>query len=490
MRTNYNFSWRRAGGIQTSILSITPPSSGTYYTGNTLTFTVLFSDIVTVTGTPYIDLTFTTYGNTNARALYVSGTGTNTLTFNYTVQNFDFSEGIAAVSPIVLNGGTISGSLNFTPPNMTGVIIYAYPTVNWSNYDTTDDKAAVTFTSQVLTVNNDYIKMVTIDERRFLLVYSDTASDISARIGSLDSSGNITFGAEQVIISSITVSSLSLALLDSTHAIVGYEESSTCKAVVFTFSGVTVGTVGTPITVEAIDVQHDAIVGMSATEAMIAYRDVVNGDGRITYLTISGTTITKQNTLLYATQDVNDIEVRALSSTRVLLVTAHTGGVEIEGKLLNVVANTPNVLSTLTILNDAITADTIGIGVVNSTKAIVSYTDSFNNITYAIAVTATADVLAKGTRVTIRNAVTNEMSIAIPDSTHAVISMNRYNTDYATIVIGISGTTLTAGTLYTTATPSYGATNTAVVQPYIPFAFMDQSDSQKGKVIVLSSEVV
>lgn len=356
---------------------------------------------------------------------------------------------------------------------------------DWSTYDSSNDKSPVTFTSQVLTVLNDYIKMVAIDNNKFLVVYVDSSSDISARIGALNSSGDITFGSEQVIVGSITASSLSLALLDSTHAIIGYETGNVCKAIVFTFSGTTIGTIGTAVTVESIDVQHDAIVGMSSTEAMIAYRDVANGDGRITYLTISGTTITVQNTLLYNTQDINDVEVKALSSSRVLLVSAHTGGVEIEAKLLNVSSNTPNVLSTLTIKNAAITADTIGIGVVDSGKAVVSYTDSFNNKTYAVVVTSISDVLAKGTEIQISSTVANEMSIAIPDSGHAVVSINRYNTDYTNMVLSISGTTLTAGTAYTTSTTSYAAANASVGGNFVPFAFMDQSDSQKGKVRVL-----
>jgi hypothetical protein len=65
-----------------------PPGVGGYYAGTQFSFTVTYNEAVTVTGTPKIDFTFnecTVAGAQTKSAGYVSGSGTTTLRFNYTV---------------------------------------------------------------------------------------------------------------------------------------------------------------------------------------------------------------------------------------------------------------------------------------------------------------------------------------------------------------------------------------------------------------------
>lgn len=109
------------------ILAAAGPSSGNYTTGSTLGFAVTYDQAVTVTGTPYINVTI---GSNTREAAYVSGSGTTTLTFQYTTVAGDYvaSGGITMNAPIVLNGGTITSNsiasnLYFQPPSLTGVTI-------------------------------------------------------------------------------------------------------------------------------------------------------------------------------------------------------------------------------------------------------------------------------------------------------------------------------------------------------------------------------
>ncbi len=114
-------------GVAPAITSVSGPAAGTYIVGQHLDFTVLFSDVVAVTGTPRLQLTI---GSTTGFATYVSGSGSASLLFRYTVQSGDLdSDGIAVASPIDLNGGTIKDTngndavLSFTPPNTSGVLV-------------------------------------------------------------------------------------------------------------------------------------------------------------------------------------------------------------------------------------------------------------------------------------------------------------------------------------------------------------------------------
>ncbi|CAN5908548.1 hypothetical protein BH11VER1_BH11VER1_36940 [soil metagenome] len=81
-------------------------ADGVYLTGSIIPITVTFSEAVTVTGTPQLTLET---GTTDQVVNYASGSGTNTLSFNYTVQAGDVSGDLdyQSTSALTLNGGTI-----------------------------------------------------------------------------------------------------------------------------------------------------------------------------------------------------------------------------------------------------------------------------------------------------------------------------------------------------------------------------------------------
>jgi hypothetical protein len=89
-----------------AVTSVTVPADGTYIAAQDLDFTTTFSEAVFVTGTPRISLTLDDGGT--VYATYVSGSGTNTLTFRdvVAVGQQDLT-GITNVPVIDLNGGTI-----------------------------------------------------------------------------------------------------------------------------------------------------------------------------------------------------------------------------------------------------------------------------------------------------------------------------------------------------------------------------------------------
>ncbi len=81
-------------------------SAGAYKVGDTISIVVTFSQDVNVTGTPRLTLET---GATDRVVDYVSGSGSNTLTFIYTVQQGDLSSDLDYFSTgaLGLNGGTI-----------------------------------------------------------------------------------------------------------------------------------------------------------------------------------------------------------------------------------------------------------------------------------------------------------------------------------------------------------------------------------------------
>lgn len=114
--------------IAPQITSVAVPDNGSYKVGDSLTFTVRFSTTIEVIGTPSLPITI---GATSHEAVYTSGSGTNTLAFNYTIQASDSDpDGIVLTSPLDLNGGSIKSEsdatdagLTFTAPDTSAVLV-------------------------------------------------------------------------------------------------------------------------------------------------------------------------------------------------------------------------------------------------------------------------------------------------------------------------------------------------------------------------------
>lgn len=129
LRTPYDVSGIKINNSAPFVIDVTPHANGTYYEDETLDFNLQFSDQVDVTGIPRISLNV---GGSTVYADYSGGTGTDTLTFTYTVGGSDSDiDGLAMVSPIDLNSGSIDGvngaqlpaTLTYTAPDTSGVII-------------------------------------------------------------------------------------------------------------------------------------------------------------------------------------------------------------------------------------------------------------------------------------------------------------------------------------------------------------------------------
>jgi len=124
----------RIDAVAPKIQRVMPPSSGNYRTGQTLEFRVLFDEpvVVQTSGTirPYLLLRI---GSTSRRAVYSSGSGTNTLIFRYTIAASDRdTNGIQVNGTIYQPSGTrisdLAGNaaqVRFAPPSLVGLLVNA-----------------------------------------------------------------------------------------------------------------------------------------------------------------------------------------------------------------------------------------------------------------------------------------------------------------------------------------------------------------------------
>ncbi|TAH21410.1 MAG: T9SS C-terminal target domain-containing protein [Cytophagales bacterium] len=163
-----------------------PTANGTYGIGSNIDITVTFSENVTVTGTPQLTLGTTP---TNRVANYVSGSGTNTLTFRYTVQATDVSTDLdyASTTALALSGGTIKGTSIGTPN--AGLTL---PTVGGAgslgaNKDIVIDGARPTVTSIVR--QNPIVAAVTTNTVVYRVTFSEAVTGVGTNDFTLTGSG-------------------------------------------------------------------------------------------------------------------------------------------------------------------------------------------------------------------------------------------------------------------------------------------------------------
>jgi hypothetical protein len=112
-----------------TISSVSSPANNTYYINNTIDFIATFSRVVNVTGTR---LAFN-IGSSTEYATYLSGTGSTSITYRYTVKLYDEdTDGVVLASALDLNGGlvvdlsaNVLNPLTFTLPDTSGVLVNA-----------------------------------------------------------------------------------------------------------------------------------------------------------------------------------------------------------------------------------------------------------------------------------------------------------------------------------------------------------------------------
>lgn len=169
-------------------------TNGSYTAGEVIDIEVTFSKAVVVTGTPQLTINV---GSSYA-VDYLSGTGTATLTFRYTVQSGHTSADLdyASTSALALNGGTIkslakvNATLTLAAPGASGSLGNAKALVITSGagapaFDREDQRSA--FLSSGATDNITVATTIAVGKRAVLLIRTQTGIGVTSVS---DSAGN------------------------------------------------------------------------------------------------------------------------------------------------------------------------------------------------------------------------------------------------------------------------------------------------------------
>jgi Ca2+-binding RTX toxin-like protein len=199
--------------LNTVVPAFSLPPNGTYTTGQSLTFTVNFSEEVLVTGVPVLPLTI---GSTTRNATYSSGSGTTRLTFTYRIAAGDLdTNGITVGNGIALNGGTIkdvagnNSVLSVPVVNSAGILVDGVlPTIT----SFTASPSTGTFgVGSTIAITANFSEAVTLANGNLVLTLDNGATvNLTTINGTNTASGTYTVAAGQTS-SDLNVSSVALA---------------------------------------------------------------------------------------------------------------------------------------------------------------------------------------------------------------------------------------------------------------------------------------
>ena len=390
-----------------TISSVTVPADGYYKAGNTLTFTVNFDENVTVTGTPYLDVTI---GSTAVHANYTGGSGTSALTFVYTVQAGDNDMNGIALNSLLLNSGTIKDAAGNNATltlnsvgSTTGVLVNTViPTVTLS-------------TNAALRVNAPFTVTIVFSE----VVTGLTTGDFSvtnATLSNLQTTDNITY---TVLVTPVADGSVTIQLPANSAVNVGTNGNSATGTITRTYD--VTAPVITSVTVPAngyykagdvlnFAVNASEIINVNTTGGT-PYLTITIGVTPVqaTYVSGSGTSaLTFSYTVQPGDMDMNGITLNSLQLNGGTIRDVATNNANVT---LNNVGNTTSVfvntaIPTVTLSTAApalvnapftisVTFSEVVTGLTSSdftvTNATTGVPTTTNNITYTVLVTPVAD---------------------------------------------------------------------------------------------------
>ena len=230
-------------------------SNSSYKVGDVISIQVLFSEAVTVSGTPQLNLET---GATDRAVNYTSGSGTNTLTFSYTVQAGDTSADLTYVdtTSLVLNGGTIRDvALNNATLTLAAATSAGSLGANSAFIVDTSAPTAALTAGSITSADNASVTSSEVGSA-YLVNSAITVTNLASITGAADSSWN----SVSITTANTDTNLAATGLTPGTYRLYTVDAAGNLSAVSTNSVAVTLGATGTP------DLVFGSDLGSSSTD--------------------------------------------------------------------------------------------------------------------------------------------------------------------------------------------------------------------------------
>jgi hypothetical protein len=347
-------------------------------------------------------------------------------------------------SPVVFESAS-SDYVSVSSLDSTHVVI-GYQDVGNSYYGTaivgTISGSSISFGSAVAfsSVFAQDISVAALDSTHVVIGYNynnDPAYQGTAIVGTISGS-SISFGSAVVFSSAtiMTLPSISVASLDSTHVVIGYTGASGYgRGIVGTISGSSIS-FGTAVIFESANTNYVSVASLDSTHVVIGYRDAGNSNyGTAIVGTISGTSISYGSAVVFESASTSYVSVASLDSTHVVIGYVDAGNSQYGTAIVGTISGTSISFGSAVVFESASTSFVSGVRL-DSTHVVVGY-EGTSNYGRAIIGTISGSSISFGSAIVFESAATTAISVASLDSTHVVIGyQDAGNSNYGTAIVG------------------------------------------------------
>lgn len=326
-----------------------------------------------------------------------------------------------------------------------------------------------------------------IDSATFVVAYQDTANanHLSCKIGTI-SGGTITYGSAQdtgIAINDATTVGISVAMLSSTVFVIGYgiAAGAVGNCIVATISGSSI-TFGTQTSMNSLASGNIQLGVIDSTHVIVSWSNTTHAYtsvGTITATNISFVTVYDGGP---GTHTISQQAVCVLDSTHIaLLYTNSTDQIQV---VIGVIS-----LTTVITFGSPVQISSTGfntatsISTIDATHFIASYDGTNTNC--RIGTVSSGNIIAYGTANS--NGTYNGVPIVLVDSTDMVLCGNDSNSGTVSAQpLSISGTTITYGTLVD-GTPTTGSMKSSAFlldSTHVVISYSSTSNSNFGAVLI------
>ena len=303
------------------------------------------------------------------------------------------------------------------------------------------------------TVNTEYTAVATLDPTHVVVAYKDTGGSGygCAKIGVIDSNV-VTWGAELCFNSAVT-GSISIASLDSTHFIVGYQDDGDADygcAKVGAVSGGTTISYGAENIFNSGVTDHISVSALDSSHFVISFRDRSNSNyGTALIGLVSGTTITSYGAKnVFNSAPTTGTSISMLDSTHFVIGYQDGGNAYYGTAIVGVVSGvTITSYGTENVFNSgSVLLYHNSIYMLDSTHFVIGYGDGGNSSygTAIVGLVSGVSITSYGAKnVFNTDAVAHTSVSTFNSSSFAIVYRDGGNSFYGTAIIGsVSGTTI------------------------------------------------
>ena len=226
------------------------------------------------------------------------------------------------------------------------------------------------------------ISVSALDSTHFVVGYCDNGnSDKGTAIIGTISGSTISYSSEYVFNSAATYD-ISVSALDSTHFVVGYRDygnSNKGTAIIGTISGSTIS-YSSEYVFNSAATYEISVSALDSTHFVVGYQDSSNSNkGTARIGTISGSTISYGSEYVFNQAGTGDISVSALDSTHFVVGYKDVGNSNYGTARIGTISGSTISYGSEYVFNSAITAYYISVSALDSTHFVVGYRDVGNS---------------------------------------------------------------------------------------------------------------